>query len=224
MLNREKDYIVYLHICKINKKVYVGITKHVNNPDKRFIKGRGYKHSTKFYNAILKYGWDNFEHIVLCSTSKENAILLERTLIKFYKNQKRSYNIAEGGEGSESFSKETILKLQQYIPWIKGKHHTEETRKKISESGKGRVFPPKVRQKISEATKGKKAVVSKEHIEQLKSINIKAVIQLSLDGEIIREFKSITEAEQYLNKSNHHIGSCCSGKRKTAYGYKWRYK
>ena len=40
---REKSYIVYLHINKINGKIYVGITKYADNPNRRWMNGNGYK-------------------------------------------------------------------------------------------------------------------------------------------------------------------------------------
>ena len=61
---------------------------------------------------------------------------------------------------------------------------------------------------------------------RLKSIEAirKPVLQFSKSNVFIREFKSASEAERFLNKNGHHINCCCNGKRKTAYGYKWRYK
>lgn len=47
------------------------------------------------------------------------------------------------------------------------------------------------------------------------------VVQLSKDGEVIRVFDSIKEAEEILKISN--ISGCCRGKYKTAGGYKWEY-
>ncbi len=47
--------------------------------------------------------------------------------------------------------------------WIYGKHHSEETKRKISEGNKG-IFPTKeIREKISNAMKGRK--LTKEHIK-----------------------------------------------------------
>jgi len=54
--------------------------------------------------------------------------------------------------------------------------------------------------------------------------NIKSVIQLSLNNEIIKEWESIAKVEQELKISNADICKCCKGKRKTAGGYKWKYK
>lgn len=85
----EEKYIVYLHINKTNNKVYVGITSMaVNN---RWREGKGYIKCEIMNRAILKYGWNNFEHIILCKTSKdsplfgkapsENTLLAHRKII-----------------------------------------------------------------------------------------------------------------------------------------------
>lgn len=46
-------------------------------------------------------------------------------------------------------------------------------------------------------------------------------------NEVIKTFYSIAQASNFLNKGKGgtvHISQVCSGKRKTAYGYKWRYE
>ena len=64
----EEKYIVCLHINKTNNKVYVGITSMaVNN---RWREGKGYIKCEIMNRAILKYGWNNFEHIILCKPPK----------------------------------------------------------------------------------------------------------------------------------------------------------
>jgi hypothetical protein len=52
------------------------------------------------------------------------------------------------------------------------------------------------------------------------------VIQLDLDNNIIKEWNSVTEAFKSLNKTSGmgNIHLCCTGKYKTAHGYKWKYK
>ena len=50
----------------------------------------------------------------------------------------------------------------------------------------------------------------------------KKVLQLSLSGDLIKEWPSINECER--NGFDHsNICKCCNGKRKSAYGYKWCY-
>ena len=58
---------IYLHKNKLNGKCYVGQTiasvAAINSA--RWCNGRGYDPKSLFGMAILKYGWDNFEHIIL---------------------------------------------------------------------------------------------------------------------------------------------------------------
>lgn len=52
----------------------------------------------------------------------------------------------------------------------------------------------------------------------------KKVIQKDTNGIFIQEFPSISEAARFLGISGgQHISQVCSGKLKTAYGYKWEY-
>ena len=52
----------------------------------------------------------------------------------------------------------------------------------------------------------------------------KRVLQLSLSGELIREWESTREIERQLGYSHFRISDCCLGKRKTYKGYIWKYK
>lgn len=204
----DKTYIVYLHVNPKNKKVYVGITNQ--NVYKRWKNGHGYTKCKKFYNAILKYGWNNFEHIVLCKTCKDRALLLEKALIKYYKSKNLSYNITDGGEDS--------------IPSMLGRYHTNEAKKKISEAGK-RPCTEQTKRKIGLANKGiNNGMYGKTISSYARKLVIerfsKVVFQLDLDDNIINRFSSASEAERHLNGKGGHISCCCLGKRKTAYGYK----
>ena len=51
----------------------------------------------------------------------------------------------------------------------------------------------------------------------------KRVLQLSLDGELIREWPSTKECERN-GFSHQHVTECCNGKRKTHKGFRWKYK
>lgn len=170
-----ENYVVYRHISP-SKKVYIGIT--CKKPENRWNYGKGYKTSTKFYNAIQKYGWDNIKHEILFTELNEiSAKLIEEDLIFYYKQQNISYNITNGGEGSKGrivsfetkqkmseakkgktsnrkgchLTEETKTKLRIINL---GKHHSEETKKKCSEANKGKKFSDETRKKISEAKKG----------------------------------------------------------------------
>ena len=54
-------------------------------------------------------------------------------------------------------------------------------------------------------------------------IRSKRVLQLSLDGELIREWPSTKECERN-GFSHQHIVACCNGKRKTHKGFRWKYE
>jgi len=55
-------------------------------------------------------------------------------------------------------------------------------------------------------------------------VNRKAILQLDLDGNVITEFSSITEASKILNVNRSGIMQCLRKRNKTAYKYKWKYK
>ena len=61
---KDNVFSVYMHTNTINGKKYVGITS--KEPTRRWKgNGSGYRNNEHFWNAIQKYGWDNFEHDVI---------------------------------------------------------------------------------------------------------------------------------------------------------------
>ena len=124
------NYTVYMHKNKINGKVYIGVTSQ--NIKWRFGKeGEQYKNQP-FYKAIKKYGWNNFEHIILYENlTKKEAGIKELELIKKYKaNQKEfGYNIKLGGFGETK--KDGNVKINVLLP-VKLK---EDLIKKANEIG-----------------------------------------------------------------------------------------
>ena len=99
---KDKKYCVYMHTNKINGKKYIGITSQ--KPENRWRGGHGYRgKQRKFYLAILKYGWDNFDHVVIASNlSMDEACEMEVALIKKYNTagSKTGYNTDLGGRCS----------------------------------------------------------------------------------------------------------------------------
>lgn len=53
--------------------------------------------------------------------------------------------------------------------------------------------------------------------------NIKQIIQLTLDGEVVKIWDCISDVNRKLGYHQSNISNCCKGKRKTSNGYKWRY-
>ena len=50
-----------------------------------------------------------------------------------------------------------------------------------------------------------------------------AVLQISVDGNVVKEWENPRAIFLETGMSDWSISECCRGKRKTAYGYKWQY-
>lgn len=96
------NYCIYLHQNLSNGKVYIGQT--CQNPQYRWNHGQGYKQCEYFYKAIQKYGWDNFQHIILAQNlTSEEANYLEEYYISIFDstNPQSGYNLQKGGLNKE---------------------------------------------------------------------------------------------------------------------------
>lgn len=135
-MEQEEKYYVYLHRNKINNKKYYGITSE-KRPEIRWRKG--YSHNAHFQNAIKKYGWDNFEHVILFDDlSKNEAEEKEKYLITRDNttNPNNGYNLTSGGglgvfrhseRSKQLMSEHTKGELNPMY----GKTHSETTKMKI---------------------------------------------------------------------------------------------
>lgn len=223
-------YIVYKHTNKINGKGYIGITR--TSVELRWRSdGSGYRKCIKFYNAIKKYGWDNFKHEILYTgLSKEEACTLEIELISKYKKENNSYNISGGGEGSGIMAAETKLKLSQYRgerASMFGKHPSKETIEKRIETirKRGGYSRDTSHLAIYRLRKGKDSPMygRKPSTNTLKALR-KVVLQFSLDGKYIKEFSSIKEASIECGVSSSAIHNSIVGKTIKAGGFIWKLK
>jgi len=101
-----------------------------------------------------------------------------------------------------------------------GTKHSDETKKKMSESHKGIVKDEVWRTNLSKSLTGKSK--SKEHIAKLRECHKIPVLQYTKDGEFIKEWAGACDAMRELNI--HQISSVCKGKQKSAGGFTWKYK
>lgn len=132
---KNKKYCVYMHICPNNKK-YIGKTSLKLN--KRCNNGKGYKNNYYFYPAILKYGWDHIEHIILKENlSETEADMLEIKLIEKYhtRDVEYGYNILKGGEKISMINKRKNKLLQ--ITLSKGVYEALDECCKLSSKNSG---------------------------------------------------------------------------------------
>lgn len=108
----ERRYTLYCHINKSNGKMYFGITK--NTISQRYHGSHGYVGCPIFYNAIKKYGWDNFIHLALYEHfTRQEAELAEIIFIHTFDttNPERGYNIQSGGQSTGEVSEEGRRRL-----------------------------------------------------------------------------------------------------------------
>ena len=164
------SYWVYIHTCKANGKKYVGITTKIK-PEYRWGKnGEGYLYNDHFRSAILKHGWDNFEHEVFEVDSAEEMYRKEVELISFYHSNDPEYGYNNSSGGEKSFlgckhSEETRKRISETLKRKPRKPCSEETRKKISEAHRGKTMSEEARKKMSESHKGRS--LSEEHRKHL---------------------------------------------------------
>jgi hypothetical protein len=102
-------------------------------------------------------------------------------------------NYTNGGDGC-TFGNQTSFK-KGHVSWL-GKNHSEESKKKIGDNN---------------WMKGKP------------SIKRKSIKQLTLEGELIKIWDCILDAEKGTNSSSSKIVLVCKGMRKKHNNFKWEY-
>lgn len=154
------NYCVYVHINKINGKMYVGQTYNIHERWRG--QGKNYFNSIKFFNAIKKYGWDNFIHeVIKDGLYREEADALEIELIQTFDTIKRGYNLKLGGARGE-LSPESLKKMGDAVH----KAFTEH---------------PEIKEKIRQKALGRKA---SEETRRKLSLNRAKTIAININGEI----------------------------------------
>lgn len=249
MIIENGPFIVYMHINKINGKIYAGITKR--EPEIRWNNGNGYKDCIVFYNAIKKYGWDNFDHVIFASNlTEDEACNMEKLLIEKLKLQdsKYGYNVSNGGKKA-SISEATKKKIGDAL---RGRTISPEIRKIYSEAHKGQKPSPQAIKNAILANKGRKC--SPEQIEKMRKTRTGMKYRHHKTPEELHEiysnafkeyykthkrephdekkvlcietntvYRSIEAAAKELSIVRSSISECASGKRKSAGGYHWQF-
>jgi very-short-patch-repair endonuclease len=140
-------YCVYIHTNKTNGKMYIGVTIHEDNPNKRWAGGKNYIRNTHFYNAIKKYVWDGFTHEIFAKNlSKEDAMAIEMLLIEYFQttNQNMGYNKTSGGDVGTKLSKESILKQSQSLKKFYSEHPEAHPNRKLANNRSKMSYPEKI--------------------------------------------------------------------------------
>ncbi len=223
----------------INGKLYIGLTTQ-KNPSRRFdrhVCNALAGVDTYFYNSIRRYGKSSFKFEVIYSVNNMDDLnWAERYFIRLYQttDKQYGYNILPGGKHF-MMSEETKLKLSIKIkeqfkngrkanksrigvaPWNKGlkglpgKIKSLETRRKLSESHKGKIKTIQHRVNLSKA--------KIEYYKTNKPVNCKKVICLN-DNKI---FNSASDASKFYNFPITAASRVCNGQRKSYKGHIFKY-
>ena len=217
-----KKYIVYMHKNKINNKIYIGIT--FRKPEERWLNGNGYRRQPKFFNAIIKYGWDNFEHIILEQNilTEEEALKLETYYIQKYDSVNNGYNVNEAGQKSSPYCFKRIpiycIEKDTYYESI------AEASRQLGFNNPG---------DIEKVIRGERHGCHNLHFlkaDDVNPTNIKKALQKKtgkfrriycLDNQQI--FNSLQEAANFCKRSPQSVMLNCQGKRKSCGGYHFQY-
>lgn len=198
-------YIVYCHTNRLNGKRYVGWTSVS-------LKWRWKKHCEAargdcqhlFARALRKYGTsdDVWTHEVLetCETREDAQIRAEPHWIKFYESfGPMGYNMTAGGEGT--------------VGYVKGPM-SDEAKQHLSEINTKERHPMWGRHQSEEARR----------LISMNNPRRKAVQQLTLAGDVIATYSSVSDAARATkHPDSTKIGLCCRGIRQTTRGFRWRY-
>ena len=214
LLDKSKYYIY--KITSPSNKIYIGQSTSIKTRFKSY-KNLHCKGQSLLYKSFVKYRVTNhiFEILEIFNNDIDISILNDKEIfyIKYYKiNSYKMLNLTEGGRNalkSESTKKKLSESAKRRYRNEKnpmyGKHHTEETKLKISKINKGR--------KLTEKNKAKLiAVISKP------------VLQYDLNGNFIKEWSSSREVDKELGFNSRVINSQARGLRKSAYSFIWKYK
>ena len=199
-------YIIYLHKNKINGKCYVGQT--CQKPEARWgTNGNGYKQQTYFYRAIEKYGWNNFEHIILEENISEDKVDERESFWAGYYHAlaPEGYTLRVGSQNHYEGSEEL---WQIWSKASKEKWQNEEYRKKISKKRKEEWLDPNIRN-----------ICLKNLDRTGKNWKTRSRAVKCIETGII--YSSMREAERLTGIHYTNISLVCSGKRQTAGGFHW---
>ena len=158
-----------------------------------------------------KYGQNNFSIEVLEECSEDLIAERETYWIEYYQSFKNGYNATIGGDGRPYLDRELILSL-----YHEGKLIQDIA--KLTGYDQGSISKILTNYGIS----------AKEKNLRAKATFSRPVVMIDLETEEeLKIFVSAGEARKFLNKNYQgaatHIRSVCSGDRKSAFGYKWRF-
>ena len=192
---------VYAILNTLNNKKYVGSSSSIRRGYRQhyndLVKG---KHSNIILQrAFDKYGKNHFKFIILekCEDIKDTLMAIEQKYI----DSDGDYNICKvAGKTTGVHNTGHVI--------------SDQHKKIIAESNKNRVWSEQSLTKKSDSAKNSD------------KLHRKAVLQYDLNGNFIKEFRSLADAALSLGNINRRVNikRCCQNKQNVAYNYIWRFK
>ena len=201
---------IYKITNQINHKIYIG--KTLLSIQERFDQHKKdcrkeSEEARPLYRAMCKYGVENFtiDLVEECDCNIINE--RERYWIEFYGSYRQGYNATIGGDGKQYYDYSQI-----YALWNEGM--TSAQIKQII----GCSYDT-IRLALNQYN-----VPSEDRVMRVNKERALNIAMLDIETEqIIQIFSSLGDAVRFLGKTGKsHISDACKGKRKTAYGYKWK--
>ena len=198
---------IYKFTNRINDKVYIGQTYNLQTRLNSH-KSKALNTKNKFYNAVRKYGWENFELSILstitANTKEELSALLDKLEIEYikqYNSYKSGYNSTLGGH-----SKRGYRLSEEFSEKCKSRTYSDDTRKKMSISAKNRIISEETRLKLRNSaikrnfSKYRELTTSSRNKAIKRALGV-PVLQLDINFNIINRFDSISDAIKYIKNS-----------------------
>lgn len=184
----------------LNGKCYIGQSKNIEGrfaDHKRKWKCECDRKSRFLYQAIYKYGIENFSFEVLEECEEKKLDELEIKYIAQYESFSNGYNMTAGGGGQHcrEMSPEHKAALRKANT---GRPRSEETRRKISETQKGKIIPEEQKRKMSVASK--KKWLNPEYREKMCEIRRQRVITTETRQKISEASKGRTLSQETRRK------------------------
>jgi len=169
----------------VNNKRYIGQSVDIEqrwDRHKRSLNG-GYHHNSHLQRAWDFYGEDNFKFYVLDECEHDKLNELESYYITLYDsmNEAFGYNLESGGSAK--------------------KYVSDITRKRMSESAKGKRLSQETRLKISKSVTGHKpGTFTQESLKRISDFNKGKIIPEKTRHKISETLKGIKRSEETLKK------------------------
>lgn len=219
---------LYRHI-RLDKNVpfYIG----VGNDTRNYRRAYDSVLRTKLWKNIAAKGYE--VEILLDGIEYEDVLKKEQEFVLLYGRIDLKTgtlaNLTDGGDGvrgyrhSEETKRKRSIRLTGANHPLFGKNISAETRLKIKNANTGKKRSQDVINKIILFHTGKKR--SPEACQRIKeATKVRPVLKYDLNGNFIKEYKSISEAAIDNNTIVSNISLCCQGGAKSAKKLIWRYK